>query len=127
MRAKARTAGDGRHVPTRVIRFPPATMKTRVEIDSMGPIEVSADRYWGAQTERWRINFRIGEERMPRPLIVALAIVKRAAAESNLELGLLDTRRARTIIKVADEIIAGKLDDHFPRSFGRPDRARRPI
>jgi fumarate hydratase class II len=114
MRAKARTAGDGRQVPTRVIRFPPATMKTRVEIDSMGPIEVSADRYWGAQTERSRINFRIGEERMPRPLIVALAIVKSAAAESNLELGLLDTRRARTIIKVADEIIAGKLDDHFP-------------
>jgi fumarate hydratase class II len=71
-------------------------------------------RYWGAQTERSRINFRIGEERMPRPLIVALAIVKHAAAESNLELGLLDTRRARTIIKVADEIIAGKLDDHFP-------------
>jgi fumarate hydratase class II len=89
-------------------------MKTRIETDSMGPIEVPADRYWGAQTERSRINFRIGQERMPHPLIVALAIVKRAAAEANLELGVLDTRRARTIIKVADEIIAGELDDHFP-------------
>ena len=69
MRAKPRTAGDGRQVPTRVIRFPPATMKTRVEIDSMEPIEVPADRYWGAQTERSRINFCIGEERMPRPLL----------------------------------------------------------
>src|SRR5512143_2555923 len=87
---------------------------TRIETDSMGPIEVPADRYWGAQTERSRINFRIGEERMPRPLIVALAIVKRAAAETNHELRLLDARRAKAIIKVADETIAGKLDDHFP-------------
>ena len=89
-------------------------MKTRTETDSFGPIEVPADRYWGAQTERSRINFRIGEERMPRPLIAALAIVKRAAAETNLELGSLDGRRAKAIVQVAQEIIDGKLDDHFP-------------
>ncbi len=91
-------------------------MKTRTETDSFGPIEVAADRYWGAQTERSRNNFRIGEERMPHPLIRALAIVKRAAAETNLALGSLDARRAKAIVKVADEIVAGKLDDHFPLS-----------
>ena len=89
-------------------------MKTRTETDSFGPIEVAADRYWGAQTERSRNNFRIGDERMPRPLINALAIVKRAAAETNRELGLLDARRAKAIIAAAEEIIDGKLDDHFP-------------
>ncbi len=91
-------------------------MKTRTETDSFGPIEVAADRYWGAQTERSRNNFRIGEERMPRPLIRALAIVKRAAAETNRALGALDARRAKAIIAAVDEIIAGKLDDHFPLS-----------
>ncbi len=91
-------------------------MKTRTETDSFGPIEVAADRYWGAQTERSRNNFRIGEERMPRPLIRALAIVKRAAAETNRALGALDARHAKAIIEAADEIIAGKLDDHFPLS-----------
>ncbi|MGD0024437.1 MAG: class II fumarate hydratase [Xanthobacteraceae bacterium] len=89
-------------------------MKTRSETDSFGPIEVPADRYWGAQTERSRNNFRIGEERMPRPLIAALAIVKRAAAETNFELGSLDARRAKAIVQAAQEIIDGKLDDHFP-------------
>jgi fumarate hydratase class II len=68
-------------------------MKTRTETDSFGPIQVPADRYWGAQTERSRLNFRIGEERMPRPLITALAIVKLAAAQTNLELGSLDARQ----------------------------------
>ena len=89
-------------------------MKTRTETDSFGPIEVEADRYWGAQTERSRNNFRIGENRMPRPLIAALALVKRAAAETNLELGVLDARRAKAIVQAAQEIIDGKLDDHFP-------------
>jgi fumarate hydratase, class II len=89
-------------------------MKTRSETDSFGPIEVPADRYWGAQTERSHRNFRIGAELMPAPLIKALAIVKRAAAETNHELGLLDARRMRAIVKAADEIITGKLDDHFP-------------
>jgi fumarate hydratase class II len=89
-------------------------VKTRIETDSFGPIDVAADRYWGAQTERSRNNFNIGEERMPGPIIAALAIVKRAAAETNRELGLLDARRANAIVAVADEIIAGKLDDQFP-------------
>ena len=89
-------------------------VRTRTETDSFGPIEVPADRYWGAQTERSRHNFRIGEERMPRPLITALAIVKRAAAQANRELGTLDARRAKAIIEAAQEIIDGKLDDQFP-------------
>ena len=88
--------------------------RTRVETDSFGPIEVPADRYWGAQTERSRRNFRIGTERMPIPLIRALAIIKRAAAEVNHELGLLDARRTRAIVRAAQEVIDGKLDDHFP-------------
>src|SRR3982075_3061967 len=87
---------------------------TRTETDSFGPIEVPADRYWGAQTERSRQNFRIGHDRMPMPIIHALGIVKLAAAETNRELGLLDQRRARTIIRAAREVIDGKLDDHFP-------------
>src|SRR4030081_3648950 len=87
---------------------------TRSETDSFGPIEVPADRYWGAQTERSRRNFRIGEERMPMPLIHALALVKRAAAEVNHQLGSLDARRARAIARAAQEVIDGKLDDHFP-------------
>jgi fumarate hydratase class II len=91
-------------------------VKTRTETDSFGPIEVAADRYWGAQTERSRNNFRIGEERMPRPIIRALAIVKRAAAETNLALGSLDARWAKAIVQAAQEIVDGKLDDHFPLS-----------
>ena len=89
-------------------------MKTRTETDSFGPIEVAADRYWGAQTERARNNFRIGDELMPRPVVTALAIVKLAAAEANAELGSLDARRAEAIIEAAKEIIDGKLDDQFP-------------
>jgi fumarate hydratase class II len=87
---------------------------TRSETDSFGPIEVPADRYWGAQTERSRHNFRIGHDRMPMPIIRALGIVKLAAAETNRELGLLDQRRARAIVRAAREVIDGKLDDHFP-------------
>src|ERR1700704_3758906 len=86
----------------------------RSETDSFGPIDVPADRYWGAQTERSRQNFRIGHDRMPTPIIRALGIVKLAAAETNRELGLLDQRRARAIIRAAREVIDGKLDDHFP-------------
>jgi fumarate hydratase class II len=91
--------------------------KTRSESDTFGPIEVPADRYWGAQTERARHNFRIGEEVMPAPLIRALAIVKRAAAETNQELKLLDAKRARAIIQAAQEIIDGKLEGNFPLSI----------
>ena len=87
---------------------------TRIETDSFGPIEVPADRYWGAQSERSRQNFRIGHDRMPIEIIHALGIVKLAAAETNRELGLIDQRRARAIIRAAREVIDGKLDDHFP-------------
>ena len=87
---------------------------TRIETDSFGPIEVPSDRYWGAQTERSRQNFRIGTDRMPISLVHALGIVKLAAAQSNRELGLLDQRRANAIIRAAREVIEGKLDDHFP-------------
>jgi fumarate hydratase, class II len=87
---------------------------TRTETDSFGPIEVPAGRYWGAQSERSRQNFRIGHDRMPIEIIHALGIVKLAAAEANRELGLIDQRRARAIIRAAREVIDGKLDDHFP-------------
>jgi fumarate hydratase class II len=87
---------------------------TRSETDSFGPIDVPADRYWGAQTERSRQNFRIGQDRMPIEIVHALGIVKLAAAETNRELGLLDARRAGAIIRAAREVIDGKLDDHFP-------------
>ncbi len=94
----------------------PATSShpTRSETDSFGPIDVAADRYWGAQTERSRRNFRIGQDRMPMPIVHALAMVKLAAAETNRELGLIDRRRAGAIIRAAREVIDGKLDDHFP-------------
>ncbi|SHH87976.1 class II fumarate hydratase [Bradyrhizobium erythrophlei] len=92
----------------------PRSNSTRTETDSFGPVEVPADRYWGAQTERSRQNFRIGQDRMPMAIVRALGIVKLAAAESNRELGLLDQRRARAIIRAAREVIDGKLDDHFP-------------
>jgi fumarate hydratase, class II len=92
----------------------PSKTATRTETDSFGPIEVAADRYWGAQTERSRQNFRIGQDRMPMPLIRALALVKLAAAETNRELGLLDRRRAASIARAAREVIDGKLDGHFP-------------
>src|SRR3954467_14561080 len=95
-------------------RRPEATGSSRIETDSFGPIEVASDRYWGAQTERSRQNFRIGQDRMPMPIVRALAIVKLAAAEANRELGLLDQRRARAIARAAREVIEGKLDDNFP-------------
>jgi fumarate hydratase class II len=91
-----------------------AAEPTRTETDSFGPIEVAADRYWGAQTERSRQNFRIGTDRMPMPVVRALGIVKLASAQANRELGLLDKRRAAAIARAAREVIDGKLDDHFP-------------
>src|SRR5260370_40520234 len=92
----------------------PQSASMRIETDSFGPIEVAADRYWGAQTERSRQNFRIGHDRMPMEIIRALGIVKLAGAEANRELGLIDQRRARAIIRAAREVIEGKFDDHFP-------------
>jgi fumarate hydratase class II len=90
------------------------TGPTRTETDSFGPIEVPADRYWGAQTERSRRNFRIGTERMPEPLIRALGTQKKAAALANMELGALDRRLGEAIVAAADEVISGALTEHFP-------------
>src|SRR3954468_19176379 len=92
----------------------PRSGPSRTETDSFGPIDVPSDRYWGAQTERSRQNFKIGQDRMPVAIIHALGIVKLAAAQTNRELGLLDARRAGAIIRAAREVIEGKLDDHFP-------------
>jgi len=89
-------------------------MTHRTETDTFGPIEVAADRYWGAQAQRSLGNFRIGWEKQPLPIVRALGIVKRAAAETNMALGKLDPAIGATIVKAADEVIEGKLDDHFP-------------
>ena len=86
----------------------------RTETDSFGPIEVPADRYWGAQTQRSLRNFKIGTDRMPPPLVRAFGIVKRAAATINAEIGKLDQGLADAICKAADEVIDGTLIDHFP-------------
>ncbi len=88
--------------------------KTRIETDTFGPIEVDASRYWGAQAQRSIGNFKIGWERQPKPVVRALGIVKRAAAEANMALGRLDPKIGETIVKAAQEVIEGKLDDHFP-------------
>ncbi len=90
-------------------------MKTRIETDSLGEVQVPADRYWGAQTQRSLQNFPIGGHRFPRPMIRALGIVKKAACLANSELGLFDDeKKVRAILQAADEVIEGKLDDHFP-------------
>src|ERR1700716_3092424 len=86
----------------------------RIEKDSFGDIEVPADRLWGAQTERSRRFFRISGERMPLPVIYALARIKKAAAAVNAELGLLDKSKAQAIERAADEVLAGKHDEEFP-------------
>ena len=89
-------------------------MTNRTETDTFGPIEVASDRYWGAQAQRSLGNFRIGWEKQPLPIVRALGIVKRAAAETNMALGRLDPKLGETIVAAANEVIAGKLDDHFP-------------
>jgi fumarate hydratase class II len=88
--------------------------RTRTETDTMGAVEVPADRYWGAQTERSLHNFRIGGERMPAPLIRALGIQNKAAALVNMAQGELSTRIGRAIVRAADEVIDGTLGDEFP-------------
>jgi fumarate hydratase class II len=90
------------------------TRKNRTETDTFGPIEVEASAYWGAQAQRSLQNFRIGWEKQPKPIIRALGIVKRAAAEANMEMGKLDRKLGQTIIDAAQEVIDGKLDAHFP-------------
>jgi fumarate hydratase, class II len=89
-------------------------MATRTETDTMGPIEVDAERYWGAQTQRSLEHFRIGEDRMPRELVLALVTVKKACALVNAELGLLPGDLARGIVAAADEVLAGQLAGEFP-------------
>jgi fumarate hydratase class II len=86
----------------------------RVETDSMGAIEVAADKYWGAQTERSLLHFNIGDDKMPRSMIRALGILKKAAALVNQDLGKLPSDKAKLIVQACDEVIAGKLDEHFP-------------
>jgi len=86
----------------------------RIETDSMGEIEVPADRYWGAQTQRSLLHFNIGNDVMPRELIRAFGILKKAAALVNQDLGKLPAEKAKLIVQACDEVIAGKLDDHFP-------------
>src|SRR5215470_1904406 len=91
-------------------------MSTRRETDSMGALEVPADRYWGAQTQRSLHHFKIGPERFPRPMIRAFGILKKAAAVVNRDRGKLDPKKADAIIQAADEVLEGKLDEHFPLS-----------
>ena len=88
--------------------------KTRTETDSFGPLEVPADKYWGAQTQRSLINFPIGWERQPIAIIRALGVIKKACAMANKAAGALDAKIADAIIQAADEVIAGRLDEHFP-------------
>lgn len=89
-------------------------MSVRTEQDSMGPIEVPSDKYYGAQTARSLTNFKIGADRFSRPMIRALGIVKKAAAITNEHLGLLSSEQSQWIQQAADEVIEGQLDDHFP-------------
>lgn len=89
-------------------------MEYRIEKDSMGEMKVPADKYWAAQTQRSHQNFKIGGELMPREITHAFGILKKAAAIANFNLGKLDEERKETIIKASDEVISGKLDEHFP-------------
>jgi len=89
-------------------------MNYRTERDTMGALKVPADRYWGAQTSRSLQNFKIGDERMPRELIAAIGVLKKAAAKTNADLGALSAEKASLIEQAAEEDIEGKLDDHFP-------------
>jgi fumarate hydratase class II len=87
---------------------------TRTESDTFGPIEVDASKYWGAQAQRSLGNFKIGWETQPAPVVRALGIVKRAAAETNMDLGKMDPELGKVIVEAAQEVIDGKLDEHFP-------------
>ncbi len=96
--------------------FPPNPiyMEFRIEKDTLGPVQVPADKYWGAQTQRSLENFTIGGQLMPREIIRAFAILKKAAAQTNEALGVLDTSRSALIQQAADEVLAGQFDDQFP-------------
>src|SRR6202795_3104898 len=115
-RAKMRKANVAKRAATAkasvTVKAP--DMGKRVESDSMGAINVANDRYWGAQTERSLLHFAIGFDRMPRSVIRAFGILKKAAAEVNRDLGKLPREKADLVTAAADEVISGKLDDHFP-------------
>jgi fumarate hydratase class II len=89
-------------------------MDYRIEKDSIGEIQVPAHRYWGAQTQRSLENFKIGNQRMPIEIIRAFGVLKKCAAQTNMELGVLSEEKYKLIAQVCDEIIEGKLDDEFP-------------
>ncbi|MBB6454650.1 fumarate hydratase class II [Salirhabdus euzebyi] len=89
-------------------------MDYRIEKDTLGEVKVPADKYWGAQTQRSKENFPIGNEKMPREIVSAFAILKKSAAVANEELGLLEKEKAEAITYAADQIVAGNLDEHFP-------------
>src|SRR5579863_2281945 len=103
---------QGGNVDAKVSSAPNA--QTRIETDSMGKIEVPSDRYYGAQTARSLIHFDIGRETMPPELIRAFGVLKKAAALVNKDLGKLSPEKAKLIVQAADEVIEGKLDEHFP-------------
>src|SRR6202166_52644 len=115
-RAKMRKANVAKGAMTAKVTVASKAPNTgkRVETDSMGAIEVANDRYWGAQTERSLLHFAIGFDRMPRSVVRAFGILKKAAAEVNRDLGKLPPDKARLVTAAADEVISGKLDDHFP-------------
>src|SRR5699024_10199289 len=89
-------------------------MKCRIEKDTLGEIKVPANKYWGAQTERSKQNFPIGQEKMPMEIIKAFSLLKKSTAIANRDLGLLDEQKAEAIAFAADEVLSGKLDEHFP-------------
>ncbi|MGA6983694.1 MAG: lyase family protein, partial [Candidatus Sulfotelmatobacter sp.] len=91
-----------------------SNVKTRTESDSMGPIEVPANVYWGAQTQRSLLHFNVGRDTMPPELIRAFGILKKACALVNQDLGKLPADKATLIVQAADEVISGKLNDQFP-------------
>jgi fumarate hydratase class II len=101
-------------------------MTQRVEVDSLGEVLVDSDRLWGAQTQRSLEHFRISGERMPAELIDALARIKRAGAQVNHELGLLDEAKARAIESAAERVLSGELAQEFPLVVWQTGRARRP-
>jgi fumarate hydratase class II len=111
---KDHTAISGKNMNARNAAASIPASPVRIETDSFGEIEVPGDRYWGAQTQRSLQNFRIGEERMPKPLIRALGVQKKAAAQANMDLGILDTKIGQAIVQAADEIIDGTLAGEFP-------------
>ena len=94
--------------------MPPTNPSTRTETDSFGPLEVPADKYWGAQTQRSIQNFPIGWERQPVAIVRALGVIKQACAQVNMATGAIDASLGQAIADAAAEVVAGKLDDNFP-------------